>query len=171
MKFEQRWRYPVAVTQLMTALTSRACYAARYHLDVHDAAAFELWQQTPAGLRLRIVKQVPIRVERLPLLLRSLVAPQMPLYVEFFWHDLQEGQTCQQARADLSLWLGKLPLIVEGRLTVSGQGEQSEQHLQAELISRLPLVSKKMLEKVLPRVEALLEEDQQALLAYLHASG
>lgn len=167
MKVERRQFYPVSVTHLLEALTSPASYAFRYRLSSADAAAFDLWQQTPEGLRVRVCKQVPVQVEKLPALLRAFVAPVMPLYLEFFWPGWQPELRSDHVSADLRLWLGKLPLTVAGVIEVSGQGEVSEQHLRLELISRLPLVGKKMLQKAWPKVDALLEADHQALLDYL----
>nr|UVT38053.1 hypothetical protein MERC5_00014 [uncultured bacterium] len=162
MKLERRQFYPVAPARLIEASLSRACYAARY-----GDAAFDLWQQEAGGLRIRMVKPVPVRAEKLPAILRPFVAPEMPLYLEFFWHGLQPGQVRHDASAELRLWLDKVPVTVEGRVVVSGQGEQSEQRLLLELVSRLPLLGRKLLEKVQPRVDALLEADHQAMLEYL----
>lgn len=165
MKLERCQRYPVAPARLIEASLSRDCYAARYGAD-----AVECWQQETHGLRIRIVKQVPVNAEKLPGILRPFVAPEMPLYLEFFWHGLQPGMVRHDASADLRLWLGKAPVSIEGRVVVSGQDSQSELRLLLELVSRLPLLGRKLLEKVLPRVDALLEADHQAMLGYLARS-
>lgn len=168
MKFQRCDKFPVTPSVLIAHLAERRCYEMRFHLRPENPESrIELWQHSTAGLRVRVLKQVPIKIEKLPRLLRPFLAPVMPFYVEFFWRGLAPSESISRARAEYRLWIGKVPLQVDGEMEVVGNGECSEQLLRAEITSRIPLMGNAMLERALPMVNKLLDADYSAMLGYL----
>lgn len=168
MRFQRHHRYPVPPAVLIEHLMQPRCYEMRFHIHPDNPdSKIELWHQGSDGLRIRILKQVPVQIEKLPRLLKPFLTPVMPFYSEFFWLGHQPGQHSNNARGEYRLWIGKVPLRVDGMLEVHGSGNESEQTLRAEITSRIPLMGNAMLERALPMVNALLEADHQAVLDYL----
>lgn len=173
MRFLRHHSYPVPPAVLIEHLMQQRCYEMRFHIHPDNPdSRIELWHQGSDGLRIRILKQVPIQMEKLPRLLKPFLTPVMPFYSEFFWPGHQPGLCRTSAKGEYRLWIGKVPLRVDGMLEVRGGGDGSEQTLRAEITSRIPLMGNAMLERALPVVDALLEADHQAVLDYLgQASG
>ncbi len=168
MTLEEHYRYAVPASTLISLLTDKTFYRHRYHMDGDDAmASFDVWEESPNGLHLRVCKWLPVKADKLPAFLRRFVKPEMPLYSDFVW---QLDDDANSARAACQIWMEKIPLRIEGRIVINGQGDNCEKQVRLKVTSHLPLVGKKMLEKARPQILRILEEDHQATLANLQAA-
>lgn len=170
MRLEKTFIYQAPLKSLVGALTSKSYYQKRYHLDDGDDG-FTLWQLKDDGLHVQVTKDVPIRVDNLPLVLRKFVAPQMPLRTEFVWQDFNEGLAFNQLVASCRMTLGKAPVEIKGSLILTPEGdEQSKQYWCLDLSCSIPVFGNKLLEKAGPKVLELLEEEHDAVVAFLVSS-
>lgn len=173
MKFERRQTFPLSAAELITLLTDKGYYEARYRMrGDRPRASFDCWEETAVGLHLRIIKQVPVKTDKLPVMVRSFVSSEMPFYSDFVWHDMTTKATQQTtAEVDCKLWLGNAPAHIEGQMRISGEGAQCVQHYRLELVTKIPLLSRKLKDKAIARIDKLLEEDYQATLDYIAAQN
>lgn len=169
MKFERRQTFPVSAAELITLLTDKGYYEARYRMaGERPRANFDCWEETPAGLHLRIVKQIPVKADKIPVMVRGFVSSEMPFYSDFVWRGITSTAVQQtSAWVDCKFWLGNAPAHIEGSIHIRGEGDECEQHYTLELVTKIPLLSRKLKDKAIARIDKLLEEDYQATLGYI----
>jgi hypothetical protein len=168
MRIESRFDYPVSLGVLTNVLTSRDYYETRYQGDDgRPDGQLERWEQTPEGLRIHVVIDIAIKMEKVPRLVRPFVSPSMPLRNAFFWHGFQPGQTPAIRKAECHMSLGKAPLFIEGEMHLTEQNGQAVRIWRLAVVSELPLLGERVLEKARPRIHRVLDDDHRRTLAYL----
>jgi len=167
MRLEKTFAFDVPVQSLITVLTSRDYYQVRYRLSA-EQQDFTLWEQRSDGLHVHVSKDVPIRVENLPLILRKFVAPTMTLKTEFFWQGFEPGVRHDGLKSQCRMTLGKAPVEIRGIMQLAADGKKtSRQQWVLDLSCSIPVLGSKLLERAGPKLLELLDEEREAIQAFL----
>ncbi|MDF1724086.1 MAG: DUF2505 domain-containing protein [Alcanivorax sp.] len=157
--------FPVGVDRLYEILTSKAYFEQRFEWGKVNDYRFQAFQDTAEGLLIQIVQPIQIRTDKVPSFARRLLPSQADLLTEFLW-QATEQPGCYQARYRFQL--GSVPLKISGNMRLSADGEnQSIQQTQVEITSSVPLVGKKLVDLVAPKIDDALAGDYRHTLRYV----
>lgn len=164
MKVAVDRQFPTGVDRLYEIMTSKAYFEQRFAWGkVHDYR-FQAFEQTDQGFLIQIVQPVRIRTDRVPAFARKVLPEQADLLTEFLWHPHGGADAYL---ADYRFQLGNVPLRIGGLMRLNGDAEQAEQHTRVELTSSVPLVGKKLVSLVAPKVDDALAGDYRHTLRYV----
>ena len=157
--------FPVGVDRLYEIVTSKAYFEQRFEWGKVNDYRFQAFQDTAEGLLIQIVQPIQIRTDKVPSFARRLLPGQADLLTEFLWQSTgQPG--CYQARYRFQL--GNVPLKISGTMRLSADSEnQSIQQTQVEITSSVPLVGKKLVDLVAPKIDDALAGDYRHTLRYV----
>ncbi len=159
--------YPVSVEKLYDIMTSKAFFEQRFAWGGIDDYRFDAFEQTPEGMLIRIAQPVRIKTDKIPGFARRFVPEQGELVTEFLWWPASEsGDKGYQARYRFQL--GGVPMNVEGTMTLAEEGQDHAiQRTEVTLSSSVPLVGKKLVSLLSPKVDDALAGDYRQTLRYV----
>ena len=157
--------FPVGVDRLYEILTSKAYFEQRFEWGKVNDYRFQAFQETGEGLLIQIVQPIQIRTDKVPSFARRLLPSQADLLTEFLWQATGRAG-CYQARYRFQL--GNVPLKISGTMVLNADGEsQSIQQTQVEITSSVPLVGRKLVDLVAPKIDDALAGDYRHTLRYV----
>ncbi|MED5431843.1 MAG: DUF2505 domain-containing protein [Pseudomonadota bacterium] len=159
--------YPVSVEKLYDIMTSKAFFEQRFAWGGIDDYRFDAFEQTPEGMLIRIAQPVRIKTDKIPGFARRFVPEQGELVTEFLWRPASEsGDKGYQARSRCHL--GGVPMNVERTMTLAEEGQDHAiQRTEVTLSSSVPLVGKKLVSLLSPKVDDALAGDYRQTLRYV----
>jgi hypothetical protein len=157
--------FPVGVDRLYEILTSKAYFEQRFEWGKVNDYRFQAFQETGEGLLIQIVQPIQIRTEKVPSFARRLLPSQADLLTEFLWQATGRPGFYQ---ARYRFQLGNVPLKISGTMELNADGEsQSIQQTQVEITSSVPLVGRKLVDLVAPKIDDALAGDYRHTLRYV----
>ena len=167
MKVEAHWEYPISVDELYALITSKAFFEQRFAWGKVDNYRFERFEDTAQGKLIKIAQPVRIRTDKIPAFARKLLPQEADLITEFLWYTEHEAG---EFHARYRFELGSVPMTISGEMRlVAVSDERCAQHTMVEVSSSLPLVGKKLVGLVSPKVEDALEGDHRQTLRYVES--
>ncbi|EKF74840.1 hypothetical protein A11A3_06395 [Alcanivorax hongdengensis A-11-3] len=164
MKVTVDRQFDIGVDRMYEIFTSKDFFEQRFAWGkVHDYR-FDAFERTAGGFLVRIIQPVSIRTDKVPGFARKLLPSRADLLTEFLWHSQDDAGPHQ---ADYRFQLGNVPVKVSGIMRLAGDGQQCRQHTQVEVSSSVPLVGRKLVELIAPKVDDALEGDYRQTRRYL----
>ncbi|ERP86627.1 hypothetical protein Q670_05515 [Alcanivorax sp. P2S70] len=161
--------YPVSVEKLYEIITSKAFFEQRFAWGDVDDYRFDAFEETPEGMLIRIAQPVRIKTDKIPGFARRLVPEQGELVTEFLWRPAG-GDNSSGYQARYRFQLGGVPMNVEGGMVLEADGENHAiQHTEVTLSSSVPLVGKKLVSLLAPKVDDALAGDYRQTLRYVQS--
>ncbi|MCG8393748.1 MAG: DUF2505 domain-containing protein [Pseudomonadales bacterium] len=157
--------FPTSVARLYEIMTSKAYFEKRFEWGKVSDYRFQAFDETPEGLLIQIVQPIEIRTDKVPAFARRFLPEKSDLLTEFLWLPTsQAGEYLARYRFQL----GNVPLKIGGTMRLSADGEkQAIQQTEVELTSSVPLVGKKLVSLVAPKVDDALAGDYRHTLRYV----
>lgn len=161
--------FPVSVDRLYEILTSKAYYEQRFEWSKVQDYRFDAFRETDDGLLIQMAQPMEIRSDKIPSFARRLVPEKADLITEFLWEPSADPDRYQ---ARYRFQLGNVPLAVNGTMTLSGDGNgHAIQRTEVELTSSVPLVGKKLVSLLAPKIDDALAGDYRHTLRYVEQFG
>lgn len=164
--------YPIAVHRLYEIVTSKAFFEQRFAWGKIDNYRFDEFAVDPQRALIRIIQPIKIKTEKMPSFARRLVPASADLTTEFSWRD---NVGSLPYIADYRFVLAGVPLNVEGVMTLTADGSDAasacRQITQVNISCPVPLVGRKIVSLLAPKVEEALAGDYRHTLRYVEEFG
>lgn len=165
MQLQRCRTFSVPAARLCEVLTSKAFFDARHALSGASQYRYDAFGDTEHGFLVRIVRQLDLSARQVPGFARRFVGESAALTMEFLWTHTQ----APPYRAELRCSIGRLPVNVQGSMTIDDEGGAARQTLALDIDSSLPLVGGKLAALVAAQLDKGLQSDYRATMAYLQA--
>ncbi|KZY30093.1 hypothetical protein A3754_01830 [Alcanivorax sp. HI0083] len=157
-------QYPIGVDRLYEILTSKAFYETRYEWGKVDNYRFGAFEDTPRGKLIQLIQPIEIRTDKLPSVARRFLPESADLLTEFLWTPTTQAGRYQ---AEYRFELGNVPMKISGVMILTGDDNEAVQHTEVEISSSVPLVGKKLVSLVAPKIDDALAGDYRHTLRYV----
>ncbi|MEQ3637631.1 DUF2505 domain-containing protein [Alcanivorax sp.] len=157
-------QYPISVDRLYDVLTSKEFYETRYEWSKVDNYRFGAFENTSRGKLIQLIQPMAINSDSVPAMARRFLPESADLLTEFLWTPPPvEGRY----QAEYRFQLGNVPMKIGGVMVLTGDENEAIQHTEVEISSSVPLVGKKLVSLVAPKIDSALASDYRDTLRYV----
>ena len=157
-------QYPISVNRLYEVLTSKAFYETRYEWSKVDNYRFGAFDDTSRGMLIQLIQPIAISTDKVPSMARRFLPESADLLTEFLWTP---PPIAGRYQAQYRFELGNVPIKIGGVMVLTGDENGAIQHTEVEISSSVPLVGKKLVSLVAPKIDNALASDYRDTLRYV----
>ena len=167
MKVERIQSYPIGAEKLVSILTDKEFFIARYAMSNIENYHFDAFDRQEGELVIRVRREVSLRPGDVPVFARKFIGNSYDMVQEFIWTETDK----QPYHARYRFSVGTAPVSVTGVISIRDVDGKAQQHIVVDVSSSVPLVGNKIAALVGEKVDSGLDSDYRGTMRYLEKNG
>lgn len=167
MKVQRTQEYPISSSELVSILTDKEFFLARFAMSNIDNYHFDAFDLQGDELVIRIRREVSLRPGSVPVFARKFIGSSYQMVQEFVWTETQQAP--YHARYRFSV--GNAPVSVTGAITIQDVNGKAQQKIIVDVSSSVPLMGNKIAALVAEKVDSGLDSDFRGTMRFIEQKG